>query len=74
MGKLRKISDILFSHLVTEHSVEKREILSHSLTEKIFREINSLVTYSINPLLSRNFCSKSFRENLRNFLTCTVPK
>ena len=32
-----------------------------SLTEKIFREINSLVTYLVKPLLSRNFCQKSVR-------------
>ena len=35
------------------HSVEKREI---SLTEKIFREVNSLVTYLVNQLFSRNCC------------------
>ena len=38
-----------------------------SLTEKIFREINSLVTYLVKPLVSRNFCQKSVRENFRNF-------
>ena len=32
-----------------------------SLTKKIFRQINSLVTYLVKPLLSRNFCSKSVR-------------
>ena len=49
-----------------EHSVEKREILSH---QKIFRQINSLVTYLVKPLLSRNFCKKCVRENSRNFHT-----
>ena len=46
------------------HSVEKREIDFH---EKIFREINSLVTSLGKPLLSRNFCQKStsVRENFR---------
>ena len=34
------------------HSVEKLEIFSHL---KIFREINSLVTSLVKPLLSRNF-------------------
>ena len=29
-----------------------------SLTEKIFREINSLVTSLVKPLVSRNFCQK----------------
>ena len=36
------------------HSVEKREI--HSNWK--FREINSLVTSLVQPLLSRNFCQK----------------
>ena len=39
------------------------------LTKKIFRQINSLVTYLVKPLLSRNFCQKCVRENVRNFLT-----
>ena len=39
------------------HSVEKREILSHQ--NKKFRQINSLVTYLVKPLLSRNFCQRS---------------
>ena len=33
-----------------------------TLTKKIFRQINSLVTYLIKPLLSRNFCQKCMRE------------
>ena len=48
------------------HSVEKREIHSH---QEIFRQINSLVTYLVNPLLSRNICQKCVRENFRNFHT-----
>ena len=40
-----------------------------SLTEKIFRQINSLVTSLVKSLLSRNFCQKSVRENFRNFHT-----
>ena len=40
-----------------------------SLTEKIFREINSLVTSLVILLISRNFCQKSMRENFRNFHT-----
>ena len=59
---------IFFFRLIfsTTHSVEKREILSH---QKIFRQINSLVTYLVKPLLSRNFCQKCVRENSRNFHT-----
>ena len=40
-----------------------------SLTEKIFREINSLVTSLVKTVLSRNFCQKCMRENFRNFHT-----
>ena len=42
-----------------------------SLTKKIFRQcqINSLVTYLVKSLLSRNFCQKCVRENSRNFHT-----
>ena len=40
-----------------------------SLTEKIFRQINSLVTYLVKPLFSRNFWQKCVRENSRNFHT-----
>ena len=39
-----------------------------SLAEKIFREIDSLVTSLVKPLLSRNFCQKSVRENFYNIL------
>ena len=52
--------------LSTLHNVEKREIFSH---RKKFRQINSLVTYFVKPLLSRNFCQKCVRENSRNFHT-----
>ena len=47
-----------------------------SRTKKIFREINSLVTYLVKPLLSRNFCQKSVRENFHKFHTalCTSEK
>ena len=44
-----------------------------SLTEKIFREINSLVTFLVKMLLSRNFCQKCVRVNFRYFHTvCLV--
>ena len=52
------------------HSVEKREILSLSQKKK-FRQIHSLVTYLVKPLLSRNFCQKCVREISRNFHTVT---
>ena len=47
----------------------KRGKTRNSLTEKIFREINSLVTYLVKMLISRNFCQKSIREIFRNFHT-----
>ena len=40
-----------------------------SLTEKKFRQINYLVISLVKPLLSRNFCQKSVRENFCNFHT-----
>ena len=43
-----------------------------SLTKKIFRQINSLVTYLVKPLLSRNFRQKCVRENSRNFHNVTL--
>ena len=46
--------------------MEKREILSH---QKIFRQINSLVTYLVKPLISRNFRQNRVTENSRNFHT-----
>ena len=45
------------------HTMWKNE--KFYLTEKKFREFNSLVRL----LLSRKFCQKSVRENFRNFLT-----
>ena len=44
--------------------MENREILS----QKKFREINSLVTCLVKPLVSRNFCQKRMRE----FLKCPL--
>ena len=38
-----------------------------SASRKIFRQINSLVTSLVKPLLSRNFCQKRVREKFRNF-------
>jgi len=40
-----------------------------SLAKKIFRQINSLVTYLVKALLSRNFCQKCVRDNSRNVHT-----
>ena len=52
--------------LTNFHTVEKRKIHSHW---KKFREIISLVTSLVKPLLSRIFCQKYVRENSYNFYT-----
>ena len=52
------------------------EIFTLYLTKNFFHQINTLVTYLVKPLLSRNFCQKCMREHSRNFHTdfCTVEK
>ena len=37
-------------------------ITGNSLSPNFFRQINSLLTYLVKPLLSRNFCQKCVRE------------
>ena len=46
---------------ISQLTVWKNE--KFSLTEKKFRQINYLVISLVKPLLSRNFCQKSVREN-----------
>ena len=46
--------------------MEKRVLPSH---QNIFCGINYEVSSLVEPLLSRNFCQKSVRENFRNFHT-----
>jgi len=45
-----------------ESKMWKNEKFSH--TEKIFREIKSLVTFFCETAASRNFCQKSVRHTL----------
>ena len=45
-----------------------------SLTEKIFRQINSLVISLVETLLSRNFCQKCVRLNRSNFHTVNTAQ
>ena len=63
------MTQILREIILTVHSVEKREILSQqlALTKIFFRQINSLVTYLVKSLFSRNFCQTCVKENSRNF-------
>ena len=49
-----------------DFSMEKPEILSH---QKLFREINSILTSLVKRMLSRNICEKSMRVHFRNFHT-----
>ena len=41
----------------------------YTVTQKKFRQINSLVFSLVKTLLSRNFCQKSVTVNFRNFHT-----
>ena len=54
---------------VTYKAVWKNEKFSLTKKRKKIRQINSLVTYLVKPLLSRNICQKWVRENSRNFHT-----
>ena len=40
-----------------------------TLTEKLFRQINYLVTCLVKQLISRNFRQKIVKVNFRNFQT-----
>ena len=71
--KLRKIHSVtlcaIYSHTFLAKNFVKVTVSlkKFTLTEKIFRQINTLVTSLVKPLLSRNFCHKSgavqkFRE------------
>ena len=46
------------------HTVENEKF---TLTKIFSRQINSLVIYLVNALISRNFCQRSMRVNYRNF-------
>ena len=43
------------------------QISTLCLTKGIFRQINSLVTYLVKPLLSRNLCHNTWEKNFHNF-------
>ena len=59
-------SSKLISRKILMSTVWKNE--KFSLTKKI-RKLNSLVTFLVRKLISRNFCEKSVRVNARNFIT-----
>ena len=50
----------------SQHSVEKWKIYFH---RNFFSSNHDLVISLVKPLLSRKFCQKSVRVNLRNFHT-----
>ena len=68
--------NLSFLHSVRVSTYVHTLLNVNSLSEKIFREINSLVAYLVKPLHSQNVCQKSMRENFRNFHTvsCSVWK
>ena len=63
---IRKVLIFVKSKYFSIYDAEKRGIRLH---QKIFRQINFLVTYLVKPLLSRNFCQKCVIENFHNFHT-----
>ena len=79
-GSFASTDNAVHVHVGNSHTVLKNE--EFSLTRKLFCQINSLVTYLVKPLLSRNFCQKCiilrFKvsytkcENLRIFLPCKI--
>ena len=68
---VRKASNMIllyiFFSLGCDTTLWKNE--KFTLTEIFFRQINSLVIYLVNALLSRNFCQKSVRVNFCNYNT-----
>ena len=66
-NSLSYTTKILREMNVQHYTVWKNE--KFSLTEKKFRQINYLVISLVKPLLSRNFCKESVRENFCNFHT-----
>ena len=63
----RKISGTKKIWIFHTHSVTLWKNEKFTLTKIFFRQINSLVIYLVNALVSRNFCQKSVRVNFRNF-------
>ena len=59
---VKTIFTVIYSSKYTVWKLRK-----FSLTEEIFREINSLVTYLVKPLVSRNFYYLRKRESNGNF-------
>ena len=56
-----------FTEFLLKISESKISLFPHHTI--FFRQINSLVIYLVNALLSRNFCQNSLRANFRNFHT-----
>ena len=57
------------SHRYENFSLTLWKLQKFTLAEKKFRQINYLVISLVKPLLSRDFCEKSVRENFCNFHT-----
>ena len=65
--KYLNIHTVVVKVIFVQYTVWKNE--KFGLTEKIFRQINSLVICLVKTLLSRNFCQKSVRLNFYDFHT-----
>ena len=72
--KFRQINSFAFHKIHSRSPTRHWKNEEFTLLTKIFsRQINSLVIYLLNALLSRNFCQKSVRVNFRNFHSvCTL--
>ena len=67
--KFRQINVLLKKNFTINWSDGKIICLAvnFSFTENKFRQINYLVILLLKPLISRNFCEKSVKENFCNF-------
>ena len=62
--KIGMVESVLIFDIVVIAHFTVWKLRNFSLTEEIFREINSLGTSLVQTFLSRNFCQKCVRENL----------
>ena len=75
---INSLVTFLFSHNFCHKSVKVNfrnlqitvwKNVKFPLTKKLFRQINSLVTYLVKPLLSRSFAKNARERESRNFHT-----
>ena len=77
-NSVNAIKEYLFQNVKISQRVRAHSIVwknaKFTLTENLFRQINSLVLSLVKALFSRNFCQKCMRESSRNFHTVSVEK